>query len=286
MAQGSIHPRRSDQPVTGPREPEQSPQERLASAPATAGLSVGILDRDRGFVTVLAKRLQRLGWTSEILAGKPSAAAVAAMDLDALIVDPAIFGARQWAWLERLCRPRPAFAIVLCATSSTAAERIRALRLGVDDAVTKPCHPEEMIARIETISAHRRPATEGSPAPIAVDEVEIRLDQHQAFVAGASLSLTRREYQLMQLLCRSGGDVLRREHIYEALWGYEMIRNDRSVDVFVHKLRRKLERASPRWRYIHTHFGVGYQLIAERMAAEAPVRELRPAALQEELEAA
>ncbi len=54
-----------------------------------------------------------------------------------------------------------------------------------------------------------------------------------------------------------------REVIYQCLWGYTMARNDRSVDVFVHKLRRKLERASPGWRYIHTHFGIGYRLAAE-----------------------
>lgn len=52
-----------------------------------------------------------------------------------------------------------------------------------------------------------------------------------------------------------------------------MIRNDRSVDVFVHKLRRKLERASPDWRYVHTHFGIGYRLAGELVEA-APVREL------------
>jgi DNA-binding response OmpR family regulator len=67
--------------------------------------------------------------------------------------------------------------------------------------------------------------------------------------------------------------VLPREDIYECLWGGEMIRNDRSVDVFVHKLRRKLERASPGWRYVHTDFGIGYRLAGE-LAEAAPVHEL------------
>ena len=59
--------------------------------------------------------------------------------------------------------------------------------------------------------------------------------------------------------------MLEREEIYSRLWGYTMVRGDRSVDVFVRKLRQKLEKASPRWRYIHTHFGIGY-----RFAAESP----------------
>jgi DNA-binding response OmpR family regulator len=70
----------------------------------------------------------------------------------------------------------------------------------------------------------------------------------------------------MVLLSRSGAEAQPRERIYECLWGYEMTRNDRGVDVFVHKLRRKLELASPDWRYIHTHFGIGYRLAAQSLA--------------------
>ena len=59
--------------------------------------------------------------------------------------------------------------------------------------------------------------------------------------------------------------VLEREDIYSRLWGYAMVRGDRSVDVFVRKLRNKLERISPQWRYVHTHFGVGYRFAAESL---------------------
>jgi DNA-binding winged helix-turn-helix (wHTH) protein len=59
--------------------------------------------------------------------------------------------------------------------------------------------------------------------------------------------------------------VLEREEIYSRLWGYAMVRGDRSVDVFVRKLRQKLEKASPQWRYIHTHFGIGYRFAAESL---------------------
>jgi DNA-binding response OmpR family regulator len=98
---------------------------------------------------------------------------------------------------------------------------------------------------------------------VQVGEVEIRPDQFQAFVDGASVDLTRREFELIQLLAEAQGQVLQREEIYQRVWGYAMIHGDRSVDVFVRKLRQKLERVSPRWRYIHTHFGIGYRLAAE-----------------------
>jgi DNA-binding response OmpR family regulator len=106
---------------------------------------------------------------------------------------------------------------------------------------------------------------------VTLGEVEVRPDQYQAFVAGRSLELTRREFQLIELLCDARGEVLGRELIYESLWGYEMARNDRSVDVFVHKLRRKLKDASPEWRYVHTHPRTGYRLAAERVLIELPV---------------
>ena len=59
--------------------------------------------------------------------------------------------------------------------------------------------------------------------------------------------------------------MLQREEIYQRVWGYAMVHGDRSVDVFVRKLRQKLEKASPRWRYIHTHFGIGYRFAAESL---------------------
>ena len=63
--------------------------------------------------------------------------------------------------------------------------------------------------------------------------------------------------------------MLEREEIYQRVWGYAMARGDRSVDVFVRKLRQKLEKASPEWRYIHTHFGVGYRFAPEPAGARA-----------------
>ena len=71
--------------------------------------------------------------------------------------------------------------------------------------------------------------------------------------------------------------MLPREEIYQRVWGYAMVHGDRSVDVFVRKLRQKLERASPRWRYIHTHFGIGYRFAAESLDPPEPVPAAEPA---------
>jgi DNA-binding response OmpR family regulator len=247
-----------------PSAPGHTQTQRPGVGPESdAALRVAILDRDSGFLVVLANRLQRVGWKHEILPSRVSAKTLVSMQVDALIVDIAILGARRWKWLSRMCEQRPDVRIIVCTGSSTVAERVCGLRLGADDWLSKPCHPEELIARVEAITSHRRRAQPRSLEPVIVGEVEIRPDQYQAFVRGQSLRLTRREYQLIEMFSRAGGEVLPREDVYEYLWGAEMLGNERSVDVFVHKLRRKLEDASPGWNYIHTHFGIGYRLAAE-----------------------
>jgi DNA-binding response OmpR family regulator len=231
---------------------------------AGAPLRLAVLDRDSGFLQVLGKRLDRLGWEHRVLASAVPADALVAMRLSAVVVDLAILGPQAWEWLERTCAALPGLGIVVCTGQSTVAQRVRGLRLGADDWVGKPCHPEEVIARVEAVVRRRRRAdARVDSAPVVAGEVEIRADQFQAFVETRSIDLTRREFELIELLASAQGRVLEREEIYQRVWGYAMARGDRSVDVFVRKLRQKLEKASPQWRYIHTHFGIGYRFAPE-----------------------
>ena len=175
-----------------------------------------------------------------------------------------MLGPQAWEYLEKLCAALPGLGVLVCTGQSTVAQRVRGLRLGADDWLTKPCHPEELIARVEAVVRRRRRAeARSSGGPITAGEIEIRSDRFQAFVRQESIDLTRREFELIELLAGAEGRVLEREEIYQRVWGYAMARGDRSVDVFVRKLRQKLEKASPGWRYIHTHFGVGYRFAPE-----------------------
>src|SRR5205823_10733056 len=134
----------------------------------------------------------------------------------------------------------------------------------------KPCHPDEVMARIEAVvRRHRRGRTREDRGPLVAGELEVRSDQFQAYVGGESVELTRREFELLQVLADHAGKVLERDEIYRRVWGYAMIHGDRSVDVFVRKLRSKLQQHSPGWAYIHTHFGIGYRFEAEPELPEA-----------------
>jgi DNA-binding response OmpR family regulator len=229
-----------------------------------SGLRIAVIDTDSGFLQVFGKRLERVGWEHRVLASAVPPDQLVAMRLGALVIDLSVLGPQAWDYLERVAAALPGMGIVVCTGGSTVAQRVRALRLGADDWLGKPCHPEELIARIEAVVRRRR-RSEGKVqgGPVLSGELEIRQDRFQAFVAGGSVDLTRREFELLELLAGAEGRVLEREDIYRRVWGYEMARGDRSVDVFVRKLRQKLEKASPSWRYIHTHFGVGYRFAAE-----------------------
>jgi DNA-binding response OmpR family regulator len=241
------------------------------ASPGSASLRIAVLDRDSGFIQVLSKRLDRLGWEHRVLGSPVPAEAIVSMRLSALVVDLAVLGPQAWAWLERLCAALPELGIVVCTGPSTVAQRVRGLRLGADDWITKPCHPEEVIARVQSVVRRRRRSTSrGEAKPVMAGEVVIRSDRFQAFVGESSIDLTRREFELIELLAAAEGRVLEREEIYSRLWGYTMVRGDRSVDVFVRKLRQKLEKASPQWRYIHTHFGIGYRFAAESLEVIDP----------------
>jgi DNA-binding response OmpR family regulator len=111
---------------------------------------------------------------------------------------------------------------------------------------------------------------------LVAGEISIRPDRFDAYVGDEPASLSRKEYELLKQLAIVGGRVLEREEIYQRVWGYTMARGDRSVDVFVRKLRQKLERVSPDWRYVHTHFGVGYRFAPEPSGAALPAETTRP----------
>jgi DNA-binding response OmpR family regulator len=94
--------------------------------------------------------------------------------------------------------------------------------------------------------------------------IELRPTEFTAMVAGQVLSLSHRELQLLEALMRKHGRIVARAQLFEAVWGRDLPPGDRSVDVYVHRLRGKLERALPGWVFIHTHFGFGYRLSPEQ----------------------
>ncbi|MBI5106376.1 MAG: winged helix-turn-helix domain-containing protein [Solirubrobacterales bacterium] len=98
---------------------------------------------------------------------------------------------------------------------------------------------------------------------LQVGELEVRPDDGLALAAGRTVVLSVREFHLLVALMRRAGRVVSREELFRIVWGRALRAGDRSIDVYVHKLRVKLEDALPDWRFIHTHVGFGYRLSPE-----------------------
>lgn len=98
---------------------------------------------------------------------------------------------------------------------------------------------------------------------IHIGELEIRADDGLLVAGGRTVTLSVREFELLVALARQAGRIVRRETLYTLVWGGELRAGDRSIDVYVRKLRVKLEDALPKLRFIHTHVGFGYRLEPE-----------------------
>ncbi len=107
------------------------------------------------------------------------------------------------------------------------------------------------------------------PRAQTFENLELRPDEMQALIDGVRVGFTVREFQILAALAARQDRVVRRPEIYRQVWGGEMKHRDRAVDVFVRKVRTKLALVAPEWRYIHTHFGIGYRFAPERAPAES-----------------
>jgi DNA-binding response OmpR family regulator len=222
---------------------------------------IALLDDDSGLLTVMDRRFAALRWQREVLTYAPAPEQLAALRVQVLIVNPALTGLE---YIEQITAKAPTLAVLAVASQGTVSDRVRALRGGADDWIAKPVHPEELVARVQAVMRRRRIGAQlDDETAVTAGELLIRPDRFDAHANGEPAGLSRKEYELLRQLAAADGRVLEREVIYQRVWGYTMVRGDRSVDVFVRKLRTKLEKISPQWRYVHTHFGVGYRFAAE-----------------------
>jgi DNA-binding response OmpR family regulator len=99
-------------------------------------------------------------------------------------------------------------------------------------------------------------------------DLEVHPTEFLAYANGRVVMLTQKEQQLLAAMMRNDGHIMSRDELYALVWGRKMKPGDRTVDVFVRKLRVRLEEALPGWKFIHTHFGFGYRFEAERLAGK------------------
>ena len=175
---------------------------------------------------------------------------------DLLVVDIMLPGMDGFECCREL-RKASAVPIIMVTARTDTHDVVAGLEAGADDYVTKPFSPRELVARIRAILRRAEPsARNDAVTQLRVGEVEVDLDRHEVRTGGEVVALTAREFDLLAYLAENEGFVLSRRQLLDGVWGADWIGDDRTVDVHVRQLRKKLGGALP----LSTVWGVGYRL--------------------------
>ena len=183
---------------------------------------------------------------------------------DVCVLDLMLPGLDGWSFIQTARNEGIATPIVVVSARGSEGDRVRALDIGADDYLVKPFAMAEFVARVRAaVRRGGRPELDRSDGALELEELVVDSRTVQAYVDGMSADLTPTEFKLLYALAQDAGRVVTRDELMQRIWGRRQRYRDRTVDVFVRKLRDKIDRRSPRHTFIQTRYGVGYKLEAE-----------------------
>jgi DNA-binding response OmpR family regulator len=182
---------------------------------------------------------------------------------DVCVLDLMLPGLDGWRLIETARSEGIGTPILVVSARGTEHDRVHALEIGADDYLVKPFSMKELVARVKA-AVRRGVRAQDTPRGDAIEIEELRIDPRevQAFVAGASAELTPTEFRLLYTLALEQGRVVTRDELLQRIWGRRQSHRDRTVDVFVRRLRDKIDKRAPSHTFIQTRYGVGYKLDA------------------------
>jgi two-component system alkaline phosphatase synthesis response regulator PhoP len=180
------------------------------------------------------------------------------------VVDLMLPGVDGWRLIEQARAEGIGTPIIVVSARGTEHDRVHALEIGADDYLVKPFSMKELVARVRAASRRgTRGEEKARGETIEIEELRIDPNNVQAYVDGESAELTPTEFRVLYALALERGRVVSRDELLQKLWGRREGHRDRTVDVFVRKLRDKIDRRAPRHTFIQTRYGVGYKLEPE-----------------------
>jgi DNA-binding response OmpR family regulator len=224
-----------------------------------------IVEDDRVIAEGMARHLSSAGFDPVVVGkGEQGLARLRFERPDVVVLDLMLPERDGWSVIEEARSEGIATPIVVVSARGTEHDRIHALEIGADDYLVKPFSMKELVARVRAASrraSRRDESVRGEP----IDIEELRIDplEVQAFVDGESAGLTPTEFRLLYQLALERGRVVTRDELLQKIWGRRESHRDRTVDVFVRRLRDKIDRRATRHTFIQTRYGVGYRLEPE-----------------------
>jgi two-component system copper resistance phosphate regulon response regulator CusR len=218
-----------------------------------------LVEDDEGAARFIAKGLREAAYAVDVARdGQRAAVLCAASDYDAVVLD-LMLPKKDGLTLCRELREAGSDVPILMLTARDAVEaRVEGLDAGADGYLTKPFDFRELLARVRALTRReRRPVV---PERLLVGDLEIDVGGRRVFRSGDEIQLTPREYALLEYLARHAGQVVDRLHISEHVWDEHYDEFSNVVDVYVQRLRRKLDRPDEP-SLIRTRRGQGYQLL-------------------------
>jgi two-component system alkaline phosphatase synthesis response regulator PhoP len=149
--------------------------------------------------------------------------------------------------------------IIMLTARSEELDKIIGLELGADDYITKPFSVRELLARVKAV-LRRSSSSEDSERKVSeFGRLKIDFERHEVSIEDKKIDMTLKEFELLEILIKNKGKILKREVLVDKVWGYEYIGETRTVDVHIRYLRKKIEEDDKNPRYIETIRGVGYR---------------------------
>lgn len=217
-----------------------------------------VVDDDRKTVDLISLYLEKDGYRVLTAYNGHQALDIARLRRPGLIILDLMLPEVDGLDVCRLLREESNVPIIMLTAKTTEDDKLEGLDLGADDYVTKPFSPRELIARVRAV-LRRGMAAETGPELIQFGELEVDFLRHEARVDGNSVHLTPKEFTLLEILIKQPGRVFSRLELLELAFGFDYRGFERTVDVHVMNLRKKIEADPARPKYVQTVYGVGYK---------------------------
>ena len=221
-----------------------------------------VVDDDVKIVRLVQAYLEREGYRVTTAHDGRSALAGMALDPPSLVVLDMMLPEVDGLTVLRAIRRRDSTPVLVLSARGAARDRVEGLEEGADDYVAKPFSPAELVLRVRRLLRDSEPPAQARREPIVAGPLVVDRDRYEVRLDGRPVALTRIEHELLAALLDAGGRVLTREQLLDAVHGPgEAYVLDRTVDVHVRRLRRKLGDDAGRPRFVATVRGVGYRAV-------------------------